>query len=41
MIKGKKYCTDSKINGDIYNLDADGDPDEIVGRFENGKAIFL
>ena len=29
------------MNGDIYNLDADGDPDEIVGEFKNGKAIFL
>ena len=40
MIKGKKYCTDSKIDGDIYNLDQNGDPDEIVGQFKNGKAIF-
>jgi hypothetical protein len=40
-IKGVLYFTNDKENGEIYKIDADGDPGDIVGNFKNGKAIFI
>jgi hypothetical protein len=40
-INGVLYFTNDKENGEIYKIDADGDPGDIVGNFKNGKAKFL
>ena len=37
-IKGKKYFTTDEQNGDIYEMDKDGDVGEQVGSFVNGIA---
>jgi hypothetical protein len=39
-IKGTKYFTTNEKNGDIYNIDSDGDPCDIVGKFVNGRQQF-
>ena len=39
-IDGVTYFTTNEKSGVIYNSDENGDPDEEVGVFQNGKAIF-
>jgi len=39
-IKGTKYFTTNEKNGDIYNIDSDGDPCDVVGKFVNGRQQF-
>ena len=39
-IKGVKYFTTNEKNGDIYSIDSDGDPDDIVGKYVNGRPRF-
>ena len=40
-IKGVLYFTNDEENGEIYKIDADGDPGDVVGNFKNGKAKFI
>ena len=39
-IKGTKYFTTNEKNGDIYSIDSDGDPCDVVGKFVNGRQQF-
>jgi hypothetical protein len=39
-IKGIKYFTTNEKNGDIYSIDSDGDPGDIVGKYVNGRPRF-
>ena len=39
-IKGTKYFTTNEKNGDIYSIDSDGDPSDVVGKFVNGRQQF-
>ncbi len=39
-IQGKEYYTDDEVNGTIYSVDKNGDPDEEVGVFKNKKPVF-
>jgi len=41
MIKGKKYYTNDAQNGDIYSVDEEGEPGDIVGKFSKGIASFI
>ena len=40
-INGVTYFTDDEKNGTIYSVDQNGDPDQEVGTFKNGKPTFL
>ena len=39
-INGLTYFTNDENNGEIYNMDDDGDPGKNVGIFKNGSPIF-
>ena len=39
-IKETKYFTTNEKNGDIYSIDSDGDPCDVVGKFVNGRQQF-
>jgi len=39
-IDGVSYYTTDELNGSLYSIDVNGDPDVYIGKLENGKAIF-
>jgi len=39
-LDGVSYYTTDEVNGSLYSIDVNGDPDVHIGKLENGKAIF-
>ena len=39
-VEGVSYYTTNEMNGDLYTIDVNGDPEDMVGKLVNGEAEF-
>lgn len=39
-IDGISYYTNDEMNGQLYTIDVNGDPEDVVGRLKDGEPIF-
>ena len=39
-VDGVSYYTTDETNGDLYTIDVNGDPEDVVGKLIDGEAVF-
>ena len=39
-VEGVSYYTTDETNGDLYTIDVNGDPEDMVGKLIDGEAVF-
>ena len=39
-VEGVSYYTTDETNGDLYTIDVNGDPEDVVGKLIDGEAVF-